>query len=94
MREPFFSASPFHRGLAAVRLTNPYCEAIDPPAYFPDIMDHIVPPTQLLAQIITNQYTFRAAHQNIILTHDLFPQELQSLPSSVVNGGLFCDSDF
>lgn len=56
-----------------MRLTNPYCEAIDPPAYFPDVMDHIVPPTQLLAQIITNQYTFRAAHQNIILTRFISP---------------------
>lgn len=41
-------------------------------------MDGIVPPSPLLVQIITNQYVLKAPHQNIILTHDLFPPMLCS----------------
>lgn len=62
---------------------NPYSARIDPPAYFHSVMDGIVPPSPLLVQIITNQYALKAPHQNIILTHDLFPPMLFS-PSHVL----------
>lgn len=61
---------------------NPYSTRIDPHAYFHTVMDGIVPPSPLLVQIITNQYALKAPHQNIILTHDLFPPMLHS-PSHV-----------
>lgn len=64
----------FDRGMAAVFFTAILIPlALIPPAYFHTVMDGIVPPSPLLVQIITNQYALKAPHQNIILTHDLFP---------------------
>lgn len=68
---------------------NPYSTPIDPPVYFHTVMDDIVPPSPLLVQIITNQYVLKASHQNIILTHDLFPPMPHS-PSHVRESMVGC----
>lgn len=68
---------------------NPYSTRIDLPVYFHTVMDGIVPPPPLLVQIITNQYVLKAPHQNIILTHDLFPLMPRS-PSNVRESMVGC----
>lgn len=67
---------------------SPYSTGIDPSVYFHTVMDGIVPPSPLLVQIITNQYVLKAPHQNIILTHDLFPPMPHS-PSHVQESMVF-----
>lgn len=71
---------------------NPYSAHIDLPVYFHTVMDGIVPPSPLLVQIITDRYVLKAPHQNIILTHDLFPP-MPRRPSTCagVNGVPFCE---